>query len=73
MKVLFFLWGIVGFLFNLISLVSMLAPIGVGVGTSAYVAAGALIWIGGMIFFGLGSLITVPRDQDDGRIHVTKI
>jgi len=32
-------------------------PSGVGVGTSAYVTVAMLYWIGGMVLFGLGSLI----------------
>jgi hypothetical protein len=41
---------------------SCLRPGSVGVGTSAYVSAMALIWIGGMVFFGLGSLIDIAID-----------
>jgi hypothetical protein len=35
-------------------------PVGVGVGTSAYVIAQSMYWLGGMILFGLGALID-PR------------
>ena len=44
MKILFYLWGGVGFLANLLTLLSLFANTGVGVGTSAYVSAIALIW-----------------------------
>lgn len=30
----------------------------VGVGTSAYLTATALIWIGGMVLFGIGALLS---------------
>ena len=60
MKVLFFIWGGFGFLFNLATLLDLHVPAAVGVGTSAYAAAVALIWIGGMVFFGMGSLIMRP-------------
>jgi hypothetical protein len=29
----------------------------IGVGSSSFVSAVALVWIGGMVFFGLGSLL----------------
>jgi hypothetical protein len=35
----------------------MISSASVGVGTSAYVAAGMLYWIGGMVFFGIGDLL----------------
>jgi hypothetical protein len=57
MKVLFGLWGGIGFLGNLLSLINMFATSSIGVGTSAYAAAVALIWIGGMLFFGLGAIV----------------
>ena len=30
---------------------------GVGVGSSSFLAAIAVVWIGGMVFFGMGALI----------------
>jgi hypothetical protein len=36
---------------------SLFASSSVGVGTSSYTSAMALIWIGGMLFFGLGSIL----------------
>jgi hypothetical protein len=65
MKILFALWGSIGFLANVGTLLSLFSNMtGVGVGTSAYASAIALIWIGGMVFFGLGSLLfrNAPSD-----------
>jgi hypothetical protein len=53
--VLFWMWGLGGLLLNTVNLLAM--PSGVGVGTSAYVTVAMLYWIGGMVLFGLGSLI----------------
>lgn len=67
MKFLFYMWGLFGFLGNLVNALSMTtATGGVGVGTSAYVGTMALIWIGGMLFFALGSMLW-PRG--DGFAH----
>jgi hypothetical protein len=55
-KVLFTIWALAGLLLNGIYFMSL--PPGVGVGTSAYVAAATLFWIGGMVMFGFGALIT---------------
>lgn len=53
---LFFAWGGTGFAWLAIEawtrLLSPSANAGVGVGTSSYVSALALVWIGGMILFG---------------------
>jgi hypothetical protein len=57
MKILFVIWGGVGFLGSLVTLLSLFLSTSVGTGTSTYVAAVTLIWIGGMVFFGLGSLL----------------
>jgi hypothetical protein len=60
MKVLFAIWGGIGLLTNTFTLISLFLDTrtsGVGVGTSSYASAIALIWIGGMLFFGLGSLL----------------
>jgi hypothetical protein len=32
-------------------------PTGVGVGTSSYIAAQSVYWLGGMVLFGIGALI----------------
>lgn len=57
--VLFWLWGVVGFLIVTMMFLSM--PGNVGVGTSAFVSAGILYWIGGMILFGLGAIVSGGR------------
>jgi hypothetical protein len=64
MKFMFVVWGGFGLFANLfLGIGSLLAP-SVGVGTSAYVSAMALVWIGGMLFFGLGSLLFRKLDQN---------
>lgn len=55
LTVLFWLWGIVGLLFNAGTLLGLTGSIGVG--TSALLAASSLIWIGGMVLFGMGALL----------------
>lgn len=55
----FWLWGIVGFAFVFVQFgdaVHSLRNSG-GVGSSSFLAALAVVWIGGMVFFGLGSLL----------------
>jgi hypothetical protein len=67
-KVLFFAWGWIGLLLNLIFVLSVLqSRSGSGVGTSAFVTATEVLWIGGCTFFGLGALI-IEGQQD--RINV---
>jgi hypothetical protein len=56
LTILFWLWGLVGLLFNAGSLLGLTGSIGVG--TSAYLAATSLIWIGGMLLFGIGALLS---------------
>lgn len=77
LTILFWLWGIVGLLLNAGSLLGLTGSIGVG--TSAYLAASALIWIGGMILFGLGALLAHndfdgerPSDPKDGNIRLSQ-
>src|SRR5690349_17136038 len=55
LTVLFWLWGGFGLLSNLFFLVS-LGP-SVGVGSSSFLSATSLVWIGGMVLFGLGALL----------------
>jgi hypothetical protein len=62
MKVMFVIWGGIGLLANIVSFLSLFVSSSVGVGTSAYVSAIALIWIGGMVFFGLGSILFRTSD-----------
>jgi hypothetical protein len=56
LSVLFWLWGGGGLLLNAGSLMGLTGSIGVG--TSAYLAASSLIWIGGMVLFGIGALLS---------------
>jgi hypothetical protein len=58
----FWFWGIIGLLFNAGTLFGLTGSIGVG--TSALLAASALIWIGGMVLFGIGALLA--RTDFDG-------
>lgn len=53
--VLFWLWGVAGFIIVTILFMSM--PASVGVGTSAYVSTCILYWMGGMILFGLAAIV----------------
>jgi hypothetical protein len=59
LALLFWLWGIVGFLVILLDAADTMSKLqtGVGVGQSSFLAAVAVVWIGGMVFFGLGSLL----------------
>jgi len=67
-KVLFFAWGWIGLLLNLIFVLSVLQlPSGSGAGTSPFATATEVLWIGGCTFFGLGALI-IEGQQD--RINV---
>jgi hypothetical protein len=52
----FWLWGCFGFLLNIMSFLGL--GWSISVGTSAYLTACLLLWIGGMVMFGLGALIT---------------
>lgn len=77
LTVLFWLWGVVGLLFNAGTLFGLTGSIGVG--TSALLAASALIWIGGMVLFGIGALLSQsdfdgerPMAEDYGDVRVTK-
>jgi hypothetical protein len=56
LTVMFWIWGLLGWLASTISYFSLTGSIGVG--TSAYLAAGFLYWIGGMLLFGLGALLS---------------
>jgi hypothetical protein len=57
LAVLFWLWGVVGLLFNAGTLFGLTGNIGVG--TSAYLTATCLVWIGGMVLFGVGATRTL--------------
>jgi hypothetical protein len=59
MQVAFMIWGILGLILSLFSLIGIVFSLEVGVGTSAYVSALVLIWIGGMLFFALGAIMNL--------------
>jgi hypothetical protein len=54
---LFWIWGLAGFALVLIQLTEMMSKLkeGVGAGSSSFLAVLAVVWIGGMAFFGLGA------------------
>jgi hypothetical protein len=56
MRKAFVIWGFLGFIANSIIHIGLFSG-SVGVGTSTWASAVALMWIGGMIFFGLGAII----------------
>lgn len=77
LAVLFWLWGVIGLLFNAGSLMGLTGSIGVG--TSAYLAATSLIWIGGMVLFGIGALLAHtdfhgerPLEPGPGDIRISR-
>lgn len=77
LSLLFWLWGLVGLLFNAVTLMGLTGSIGVG--TSAYLTATTLVWIGGMLLFGLGALLSHhdldgerPISPDAGDIRITQ-
>lgn len=53
----FWIWGCLGFAATALSSVSLFIQTSVGVGSSSYVTAIATLWIGGMLFFGLGAML----------------
>jgi hypothetical protein len=79
LAVLFWLWGVVGLLFNAGTLFGLTGSIGVG--TSAYLTATCLVWLGGMVLFGIGALLAhtdfdgerpAEKDGDYGDVRVTR-
>ena len=66
-KVLFFAWGWIGLLLNLIFVFVSFHKAVAGAGTSAFVTATEVLWIGGCTFFGLGALI-IEGQQDGNNI-----
>ncbi|WP_439373038.1 hypothetical protein [Bradyrhizobium sp. DASA03120] len=56
LSALFWLWGVIGLLFNAGTLFGLTGSVGVGI--SAYLTATSLIWIGGMVLFGMGALLS---------------
>lgn len=79
LAVLFWLWGVAGLLFNAGTLFGLTGSIGVG--TSSYLSASCLVWIGGMVLFGIGALLAhtdfdgerpTGEDGDYGDVRVTR-
>ncbi|SFL93705.1 hypothetical protein SAMN03159423_4517 [Bradyrhizobium sp. NFR13] len=77
LTVLFWFWGGLGFLYNAGTLFGLTGSIGMG--TSAYLAATALVWIGGMVLFGIGALLADgdfdgerPVVEETGDIRITQ-
>jgi hypothetical protein len=72
------MWGIGGLVLIGFEFVSV--PSGVGVGTSSYIAARSVYWLGVMVLFGLGALIDTqdfsgvrPKTKDDyGDVRVNR-
>ena len=60
MYIAFILWGSLGLILSLYSLLDIALGRG-STGTSAYVSALALIWIGGMLFFALGAILNLMK------------
>lgn len=77
-SVIFWFWGLGGLV--LIGSEFMSIPSGVGVGTSSYIAAQGVYWLGGMVLFGLGALLDTrdfsgvrPIAKDDyGDVRVSQ-
>jgi hypothetical protein len=65
--VVFWLWGLFGLLANCRAYLMLSGNIGVG--TSTYLMLGALLWIGGMVLFGLGAAV-LPGSYDFQRPEV---
>ena len=61
MSVIFWIWGILGLLINGMSWLSLTGN--VGVGTSAYHSTGILLWIGGMVLFGFGAVMSATNGR----------
>lgn len=69
MKFMFVIWGGLGLLANIVTFLSLFASNSVV--TSAYVSGMELIWIGGMVFFGLGGLLFKKDHDDAGGINIS--
>jgi len=74
---LFWTWGIGGLLGCGGSFIGLTGS--VGVGTSSYLSAASLLWIGGMLLFGIGALLANndmsgerPIREDAGDVRVTR-
>jgi hypothetical protein len=61
MKVTFAIWGALGLIVNTGYLLFIS-----NIGSSSYACAMSLVWIGGMLFFGLGSLPHMRESRATG-------
>ena len=71
--ILFWVWGVIGLFINGMNFATLSGN--VTMGTSAYLTVGNLIWIGGMVLFGFGAVITQSRSKKDdvpGDIKIEK-
>jgi hypothetical protein len=68
MQIIFAIWGLLGLIINGMSFLTLTGN--VGVGTSTYLAVGNLLWIGGMVLFGLGAMFPrkerIEKDRQEG-------
>ena len=55
----FWVWGLIGLIGGVIGYLNL--PSVVGVGTSGLFLVGEMLWIGGMVLFGLGGLLLPPK------------
>ena len=67
---IFGVWGVVGLIFSLVNYSSAMQATSIGVGTTAYLMVGLLLWIGGMVLFGVGALIAKVPDPSNVRLQV---
>jgi hypothetical protein len=74
---LFWVWGVGGLVGVGGSFAGLVGA--VGVGTSSYLSAAGLLWIGGMVLFGMGALLSHndmsgerPIDGAVGDIRITR-
>jgi len=70
---LFWVWGFFGGLYVGLYTIQIVlrveGGVGVGIGSSGYLSALSLVWIGGMIFFGLGSILIARPLDGSGAIE----
>ncbi len=55
LAICFFVWGVIGLIVAALKIVTL--PVGTGVAETSYLTAAFLVWIGGMILFGLGAIL----------------
>lgn len=77
LALLFWIWGLAGLVFNAAAVLGLTGS--AGPVTPAHLAATCLVWIGGMILFGVGAMLTYsdfdgerPILDDYGDVRVTE-